>query len=177
MPTETRQTHTDNRIEKSILLRVPKTRVWHAITDPEEFGSWFGLEVDGNFSPGSKVRGRIVPTKVDAEIAKQQSQHQGLSFEFTIDRVEPERLFSFRWHPFAVDRQVDYTVEPTTLVSFELQERHHGVMLTVTETGFDCLPAARRAEAFAANEQGWAKQMELIEKYLTTFKTGFIEHM
>jgi len=166
MPTETQQTYTDNRIEKKILLRVPKTRVWRAITDPKEFGSWFGLEVDGDFSPGSKVRGRIVPTKVDAEIAKQQSQHEGLSFELTIDRIEPERLFSFRWHPFAVDRHIDYTVEPTTLVSFELQERHDGVMLTVTETGFDRLPDARRAEAFAANERGWAKQMELIEKYL-----------
>jgi uncharacterized protein YndB with AHSA1/START domain len=166
MPTETQHTQTENRIEKNVLLRVPQSRVWRAIRDPKEFGSWFGMEVDGQFSPGKKVKGRIVPTTVDPEIAKQQRQYEGLSFELAIDRVEPERHFSFHWHPAAVDREVDYAHEPTTLVSFELEKIPDGVILTVTESGFDRLPPERRAEAFASNEEGWAKQMELIKKYV-----------
>ena len=166
MPIETQRIRTDNRIEKKTLLRAPQSRVWRAIADPKEFGAWFGVKIDGHFSPGSKVKGRITPTKADAEIAKQQSQYEGLEFELTIDRVEPERFFSFHWHPFAVDRGVNYTAEPPTLVSFELEKSRDGVILTVAESGFDRLPPARRAKAFAANEEGWAKQLELIEKYL-----------
>jgi uncharacterized protein YndB with AHSA1/START domain len=166
MATQTQTTQTQDRIQKSILLRAPRSRVWRAIADPQEFGSWFGLKIDGQVAPGSKVTGTIVPTTVDATIAKQQREYEGLQFEMTIDHVEPERLFSFRWHPNGVDGDVDYTAEPTTLVSFEIEERPEGVLLTVTESGFARLPAARRGKAFAANEQGWTKQMQLIEEYL-----------
>jgi uncharacterized protein YndB with AHSA1/START domain len=158
-------TQTD-RIEKRILLRAPRARVWRALTDPKEFGSWFGMKIDGPFAPGATVKGTIVPTTVDPEVAEKQRGYEGHPFEITIDRIEPERIFSFRWHPFAVDRTVDYSSEPTTLIVFELAEQADGVLLTVTESGFDHIPLARRAAAFRANEHGWALQMTLIEKYL-----------
>jgi len=155
-----------DRIEKKVLLRAPRARVWRALTDAKEFGSWFGVKLDGPFKAGATLRGTIVPTTVDAVVAEQQKPHEGLAFDIMVERIEPERLFSFRWHPYAVDRGSDYSAEPTTLVVFELEEQAKGVMLTVTESGYDSIPLARRAEAFTSNEQGWAIQMTLIEKYL-----------
>jgi uncharacterized protein YndB with AHSA1/START domain len=155
-----------DRIEKKVLLRAPRERVWRAISDSKEFGTWFGVEFNGPFVAGSHMRGRIVPTKVDAEVARAQEPYAGVSFECTIDRVEPMRLFSFRWHPFAVDPAVDYSSEPATLVEFQLEEVDGGTSLTITESGFDRIPLERRARAFAANEQGWAGQSRLIEKYI-----------
>ena len=155
-----------DRIEKKITLRAPVERVWRAISDARAFGTWFGVEFDGPFVAGARMKGRIVPTKVDPEVAKLQEPHTGKSFEFTIDRIEPERLFSFRWHPFAIDPGVDYSKEPATLVAFELRAAKGGTLLTVTESGFDRIPLERRARAFAANEGGWEHQTRLIEKYL-----------
>jgi uncharacterized protein YndB with AHSA1/START domain len=155
-----------DRIEKKILLRAPLDRVWRAISDAKEFGTWFGVEFDGAFAPGARVTGRIAPTRVDADVAKMQEPYSGMAFDFTVDRIDPMRLFSFRWHPFAVDPAVDYSKEPTTLVVFELEEVPGGTMLTITESGFDRIPLARRAEAFESNEKGWAMQTKLIEKYL-----------
>src|SRR5215472_15831385 len=155
-----------DRIEKKILLHAPRERVWRALADSAEFGRWFGMKFDGPFAAGASMRGVIVPTTVNAEVGKAQKPHEGLPFDITIEKMEPERLFSFRWHPFAIDRAVDYSKEPTTLVSFTLEEVADGVMLTVTESGFDRIPLDRRAKAFAANEGGWAKQMTLIEKHL-----------
>lgn len=155
-----------DRIEKKVVLRAPRERVWRAISDSKEFGTWFGVEFNGPFVAGSHMRGRIVPTKVDAEVARSQEPYAGVSFECTIDRVEPMRLFSFRWHPFAVDPAVDYSGEPATLVEFQLEEVEGGTRLTITESGFDRIPLERRARAFAANEQGWAAQSRLVEKYI-----------
>ena len=155
-----------DRIEKKILLRAPLKRVWSALSEATEFGTWFGMKFDGHFTPGARVRGTIVGTKVDSEVAKAQKQYQGIPFEITIDRMEPERLFSFRWHPNAVEPGVDYSHEPTTLVVFTLEQVANGVMLTVTESGFDQIPLERRARAFTANEQGWGMVVKLIEKYL-----------
>jgi uncharacterized protein YndB with AHSA1/START domain len=155
-----------DRIEKKILLRAPRKRVWRALSDSTEFGTWFGMKFDGPFTPGVRLRGTIVGTTVDADVAKAQKQYEGMPFEITVDRIEPERLFSFRWHPGAVERGVDYSQEPTTLIVFTLQEVANGVMLTVTESGFDQIPLARRAKAFQANEQGWGMVVKLIEKYL-----------
>ena len=155
-----------DRIEKKILLRAPRKRVWRALTDSKEFGTWFGMKFDGPFSPGATMRGVIVPTEVNAEVAKAQKPYEGLPFEITIERMEPERLFSFRWHPNAVERAVDYSAEPTTLIEFLLEEVENGVLLTVTESGFDRIPLARRAKAFTANEQGWGMVVKLIEEYL-----------
>jgi uncharacterized protein YndB with AHSA1/START domain len=155
-----------DRIEKKILLRSPRHRVWRALADSTEFGTWFGMRFDGPFTPGARVRGVIVGTAVDAEIAAAQKQYEGLPFEITVEQVEPERLLSFRWHPNAVERDVDYTAEPTTLVAFTLEEVADGILLTVTESGFDRIPLARRAEAFKSNEGGWAAVITLIKKYL-----------
>jgi len=155
-----------DRIEKKVLLHAPRKRVWRALSDSTEFGIWFGVKFDGPFTPGASMRGVIVPTKVNAEVAKAQKPYEGKPFEITIERMEPERLFSFRWHPFAVEPGVDYSAEPTTLVVFALEETPDGVMLTVTESGFDQIPLARRAKAFTANEQGWGMVVKLVEEYL-----------
>src|SRR5712692_767677 len=155
-----------DRIEKKILLRAPRKRVWRALTDSAEFGSWFGMKFDGPFTPGATMRGVIVPTTVNAQVAKAQKEYAGLPVEIQIEQMEPERLFSFRWHPFAVERGVDYSAEPTTLIVFALEEVANGTMLTVTESGFDRIPLARRVKAFTANEQGWAMVVRLIEKHL-----------
>jgi uncharacterized protein YndB with AHSA1/START domain len=155
-----------DRIEKQVLLRAPHARVWRALTDAREFGAWFGMKFDAPFTPGARVPGVIVPTAVDAGVARAQQPFEGTPFEISIDRIEPERLFAFRWHPFAVEPGVDYSREPTTLIEFLLEDVPDGVVLTVRESGFDRVPLERRAKAFAANEAGWAIQMRLIEKYL-----------
>ncbi len=155
-----------DRIEKKILLRAPLARVWRAMSDSTEFGSWFGMRFHGPFAPGARMTGVIVPTTVNAEVAKAQKKYEGLPFEITIDKMEPERLFSFRWHPGAVDPAIDYSQEPTTLVVFTLEEAADGVMLTLTESGFDQIPLERRAKAFAQNEQGWSMVVKLVEEYL-----------
>lgn len=155
-----------DRIEKKTLLRAPLKRVWRAISDSTEFGSWFGVKFEGPFAPGATMRGVIVPTTVDADVAKAQKAYEGLAFEIVIEQMVPERLFSFRWHPGAVEPGVDYSVEPTTLVTFALEEVADGVMLTITESGFDRIPLARRAKTFSANEGGWSIQVRLIAEYL-----------
>lgn len=159
-------------IEKTILLRAPRDRVWRALSDSKQFGSWFGVAFDGPFVAGERATGRIVPTKVDPEVAKAQEPYSGMAFELTVDRIEPMRLFSFRWHPFAIEPGVDYSREPTTLVVFELAEVPGGTKLDLTESGFEGIPLERRANAFTSNEQGWAAQMTLIEKYLAVAGRG-----
>jgi uncharacterized protein YndB with AHSA1/START domain len=155
-----------DRIEKKILLRAPRKRVWRALADSTEFGTWFGLKFEGPFTPGASVRGVLVGTTVNPEVAKAQKKHEGLPFEIKIERIEPERLFSFRWHPFAIERDVDYSAEPTTLIEFVLEEVANGVLLTVTESGFDGIPLVRRAKAFEANEGGWSLMVKVFEEYL-----------
>ena len=142
-------------IEKSVVLRAPRSRVWRAITNAGEFGSWFGARLEGEFVPGAQVKGRItIPG------------YEHVVMDITVERVEPERLFSYRWHPYAIEPGVDYSGEPTTLVEFRLEEVTEGTRLTVTESGFDRIPAARRAEAFRMNDQGWAGQLKNIERHV-----------
>jgi uncharacterized protein YndB with AHSA1/START domain len=155
-----------DRIEKKVLLRAPLKRVWRALSDSTEFGTWFGMKFDGPFAPGACLHGVIEPTTVDAQVAKAQKEYAGIPIEIIIEQMEPERLFSFRWHPFAIERGVDYSAEPTTLVVFGLEEIADGIMLTVTESGFDQIPLARRAKAFTANEGGWGMVVKLIEQYV-----------
>jgi uncharacterized protein YndB with AHSA1/START domain len=155
-----------DRIEKRILLRAPIRRVWRALADPVEFGSWFGMKFDGPFAPGTAVRGVIVGTTANAEVAKMQKPHEGLPFDITIERMDPEQLFSFHWHPHVIERGVDYSAEPTTLVEFRLKEVADGVLLTLVESGFDSIPLARRAQAFSANEGGWSVMVKVFEEYL-----------
>jgi uncharacterized protein YndB with AHSA1/START domain len=155
-----------DRIEKKIVLRAPRERVWRAISDASEFGAWFGVRFDGPFAPGKALRGKITPTQVDAEVAKTQKAYEGASFEIVVDRIESMRFFSFRWHPFAVDTSVDYSKEPATLVVFELHDAPEGTLLTLTESGFDKVLPERRARAFTANDGGWTAQMTLVAKYV-----------
>jgi uncharacterized protein YndB with AHSA1/START domain len=151
-----------DRIQKKVVLRAPLARVWRAISDPQEFGAWFGMALEGPFVAGQPVVGRIRPTTVDPEVARLQEPHAGKAVHFLVERVEPPRRFSFRWRPFAVDPAVDYAQEPTTLVEFALSEVEGGTLLVITESGFERLPLARRAAAFEANEGGWAHQLRLV---------------
>jgi uncharacterized protein YndB with AHSA1/START domain len=155
-----------DRIEKKILLRAPLKRVWRALSDSTEFGAWFGVKFDSSFTPGAHMRGAIVGTTVDPDVAKAQKQFEGVPFEIMIEQIEPERLLSFRWHPHAIEPGVDYSAEPTTLVTFALEPVPDGVMLTVTESGFDRIPLERRAKAFTANEQGWGTVVQLLARYI-----------
>lgn len=158
--------HTPDRIEKRMVLRAPRDRVWRAISEAKQFGSWFGVDFDGEFRAGARLTGRLAPTKVDPEVARLQQPYAGFPFEFHIERIEPMSLFSFRWHPHAVDRNTDYSTEPMTLVEFRLEEAAQGTLLAITESGFDCIPLERRAKAFTSNEGGWTHQLKLIGKYL-----------
>lgn len=155
-----------DRIEKKIVLKASRERVWQAISDSTRFGAWFGVEFDGPFVTGSRMTGRIVPTQVDPEVAKMQEPHTGKPFRILVDTVEPMTRFAFRWHPFAIDPNHDYSKEPMTLVTFELTDADGGTLLTITESGFDQIPLERRAQAFKANDGGWTHQTKLIEKYL-----------
>src|ERR1700728_2500847 len=156
-----------DRIEKKILLRATRSRVWRALTDSAECGSWFGVRFEGPFKPGTPVKGIMVPTAVDAEVANSQKPFEGKPFEFVIDRIEPERRFSFKWHPFGVEEGIDYSAEPMTLIEFVLEDRGAETMLTITESGFDQIPLSRRARAFEANEGGWNGVLRLIAKHLS----------
>jgi uncharacterized protein YndB with AHSA1/START domain len=155
-----------DRIEKSVLLRAPLDRVWNAISDSAAFGKWFGVRFDGPFVAGSAVRGVFTPTTVDELVAKSQEPYTGMADTWEIVAIEPRRRFAYRWHPFAVESGVDYASEPTTLVEFTLDETPDGVLLRITESGFDAIPADRRAAAFEANSEGWSAQVELVRKYL-----------
>lgn len=160
MPSET------DRIEKRVLLQAPRERVWRALTTPAEFGHWFGMRFEGEFVPGATVRATLVPTAVDAQVAALQKPYEGTTFEIVIDRLEPQRLFSFRWHPGAPEPGADYSAEPMTLVAFELREAPEGILLVVSESGFDRIPLARRAQAFQNNEEGWGLVLTLVDKHL-----------
>jgi uncharacterized protein YndB with AHSA1/START domain len=156
-----------DQIEKHITLRAPLARVWSALTDSKQFGAWFGCLFDAPFESGKSISGTIQPTKVDPEVAKLQAPHAGTPFQITIDRIEPMRVFSFRWHPYPVESSADAASAPTTLVMFELREVEAGAThLTITESGFSAVPLERRAQAFTANEGGWEHQTTLITKYL-----------
>lgn len=145
-----------DRIEKKILLRAPRSRVWRALTNAEEFGAWFRVKLEGRFTVGERIRGKIT-----------HPGYEHLTMEVTVERMDDENRFSFRWHPCAIDPKIDYSTEPTTLVEFRLQEVADGTMLTIVESGFDQIPAERRAEAFRMNSQGWAAQMENIRRHVT----------
>ncbi|MEJ7602001.1 MAG: SRPBCC family protein [Kofleriaceae bacterium] len=146
-----------DRIEKQITLRAPRARVWRALTRAEEFGSWFGVKLESEFALGQPIKGKIT--------------HPGfthLTFEAVVEKLEPEHTFAMRWHPAAVDPAVDYAPEPTTLVELTLEEVAGGTQLTIVESGFDRLPAARRAEAFRMNGDGWTAQLDNIRRHVET---------
>ena len=148
-------TSTD-RIERKVLIKAPRSRVWRALSDAGEFGDWFGVNFKGKtFVVGKHVQGKIT-----------YPGYEHLDMDVLIERIVPEQLLSWRWHPAAIDPKVDYSREPTTLVVFELQEFDGGTMLTVVESGLDKIPLARRAEVFRLNSSGWDQQMENIKKHV-----------
>jgi uncharacterized protein YndB with AHSA1/START domain len=155
-----------DRIEKEVVLRAPLERVWSAISDADEFGRWFGARFDGPFVAGTSVTGVITPTTVDDDVAKAQEPYAGQADTWQIVAVEPKRRLAFRWHPYAVESGTDYSQEPTTLVEFTLTETNDGVLLRIVESGFDKIPAERRAAAFESNSEGWEAQTQLVRKYL-----------
>jgi uncharacterized protein YndB with AHSA1/START domain len=142
-------------IEKHVELEAPVSRVWRALTDHREFGEWFRVKLDEPFVPGRVSRGQIT-----------YPGYEHLKWEVVVEKMEPERLFSFRWHPYAVDPKMDYSKEPATLVEFRLEKTSSGTLLKVTESGFDKVPAGRRLEAFRMNEGGWTQQMKNIERHV-----------
>jgi uncharacterized protein YndB with AHSA1/START domain len=153
-------------IEKVVVLKASRERVWKAISDSSLLGIWFGAEFDGPFEAGKKVSGRIVPTKMDPETAKFQEAHRGMPMVWEVVAIEPMTRFAYRWHPGAVDLSVDYSKEATTLVELRLEDASGGTKLTITESGFEHIPLARRAQVFDGNSQGWAAQARLIAKYV-----------
>ncbi len=154
-----------DRIEKRIVLQASRERVWRALTEAAQFGTWFGVVFDGDFVAGQRLRGRMVPTEVDPEVAKSQQAYAGVEFDIVVERIEPMRLFSFRWHPY--EPHDEGGEPPMTLVTFALDDAADGTELTIVESGFDAVPLDKRAQAFTTNEQGWTVQSRLIEKYLS----------
>jgi uncharacterized protein YndB with AHSA1/START domain len=151
-------TSSTDRIETQVMLKATRARVWRALSNAEEFGNWFGVNLKGqSFVPGRETRGQIT-----------YPGYEHVTFAAKIDRLEPQRLLSFYWHPYAVDPKVDYSKETPTLVVFELHDAPGGIRLTVVESGFDQVQAARRAEAFRMNSGGWDGQMKNIAKYVAT---------
>lgn len=155
MPTTTSTTASSDRIEKQVTLDAPRSRVWRALTDVTQFNAWFGVALSTPFAPGAEVSGKISIRNYDH-----------VTMTIWIETMEPERFFSFRWHPYAVEDGVDYAAEPTTLVSFTLEDATGGTRLTIVESGFDAIPESRRAKAFTMNSKGWDGQAENIRKFL-----------
>lgn len=145
----------EDRIEKRIELKAPVSRVWRALTDYREFGEWFRVKLDGPFVPGQISRGQIT-----------YPGYEHVKWEATVQKIEHERLFSFTWHPYAINSKVDYSQEPPTLVEFRLERTGSGTLLLLTESGFDKIPSGRRLEAFRMNDGGWTEQLMNIERHV-----------
>ena len=152
MPDTTTST---DRIEKQITLDAPRSRVWRALTEVQQFNTWFGVSLVTPFAPGAEVSGQI---KIRG--------YEHMTMTIWIETMEPDRFFSFRWHPYAIEPGVDYSAEPTTLVSFTLEDAGAGTRLTIVESGFDAIPESRRAKAFTMNSNGWNGQAANIRKFL-----------
>jgi uncharacterized protein YndB with AHSA1/START domain len=142
-----------DRIEKTVILKAPRSRIWRALSHASEFGEWFKVKLDAEFTPGATIHGTIT-----------YPGYEGLKLEIVIERMEPERLFSYRWHPG--DPRAEYSAEPMTLVEFTLEDVPGGTRLTIVESGFDKIPLSRRAEAFRMNEGGWTEQIENIRRHV-----------
>jgi len=148
---------TTDRIEKDIIIRAPQAHVWRALTDFREFGKWFRAELERPFSPGQRVTGRTTLPG-----------YEHVRFDVTVDRMEPEAYFSYRWHPCCGGEKVDHADEPPTLVEFHLETVPGGTRLRVIESGFDALPAGRRDQAFRMNSAGWIEQLGNVSRHVTS---------
>ena len=165
----------NDRIEKKVTLKAPVSTVWRAIADAKEFGRWFGVQLDGPWTVGKTINGSW--ESMDEEMIHKAEQRVGLApgkvkmpkgptVFCTVEKIDPERYFSFRWIPFGIDAEADPENEPTTLVEFKLEKAPDGTLLTIVESGFDKVPAHRRERAFRMNDAGWAGQAESLRKYV-----------
>lgn len=145
----------ENKIEKQVDIASPVAKVWDALTDHEKFGTWFRVKLEGAFEAGKVLRGYIT-----------WPGYEHLKWEAVVKEMVPEKLFSFTWHPYAIDPGMDYSKEEPTLVEFRLEATATGTRVTVTESGFEKVPEARRAEAFRMNNGGWAQQVKNLEEYV-----------
>jgi uncharacterized protein YndB with AHSA1/START domain len=146
----------ENKIEKQVKVKAPLSQVWQALTDYREFGEWFRVRLESPFVPGQSSSGQIT-----------YPGYENITWQAIIQKIEPERYFSFTWHPYAIDPEIDYSQEIPTLIEFSLKEISGSTLLTVRESGFDKIPENRRNEAFQMNDGGWTEQMRNIEKYVT----------
>ena len=149
-------TSSTDRIERQVLIKAPRKRVWRALTDTGEFGDWFRVRISGRFAPGQPISGPVL-----------HPGYEHITWSVTVEKMEPERYFSWRWHPNAIDPKKDYSHEPTTLVAFELEDAPGGTLLKVTESGFDKVPIDRREQSFRGNSEGWSIQAGNIERYVS----------
>ena len=156
MATTTEKPTATDRIEKRFEVQAKRSRVWKAISDASQFGTWFGVQFDRPFAPGTPIVGRITL-----------KGYENAAMELEIDRIEPEAYFSYRWHPYALDSKIDYSKEATTLVEFRLEEHAGGTVVFITESVFYKLPASRRAEAFRMNDGGWTSQSKKLAAYVS----------
>jgi uncharacterized protein YndB with AHSA1/START domain len=145
-----------DRIERSILINASRERVWRALSNAEEFGAWFGVDLSGQvFKPGARARGQLT-----------QCGHADSFFDAVIERIEPQDVLSFHWHPYALDPAVDYANEQPTLVTFMLEDAPgNATLLTVVESGFDKVPPERRREAFEMHSAGWEAQLQNVARH------------
>ena len=156
VPTKAQERSSTDRIEKRVVVRAPRSRVWRAISTAKEFGAWFRVNLEGEFAEGRTIKGRIT-----------HPGYEHVTMDLMVERIEPERYFSYRWHPYAIEPTVDYSAEPTTLVEFMLEEAEGGTEITIVESGFDQIPLHRRDEAYRMDEQGWTGQIKNIERYVS----------
>lgn len=146
-----------DRIEREVVIRAPRARVWRALTQPQEFGAWFGVKLDAlQFAPGQSCQGQVT-----------HPGYEHIQWKIVVERMEPQRLFSWRWHPYAIEPDVDYSGEQPTLVEFTLDDAPEGTRLKVVESGFDQVPLARRAQAYRMHNDGWTAQMENIARHVS----------
>lgn len=155
MTANTHAPQSTDRIEKHFDVSATRSRVWRALSDADEFGTWFGMKVDRPFAVGATVFGRLTMPKYDH-----------ITIEMQVAAIEPEGYFAYRWHPAAIDASIDYSAEPMTLVEFRLTESGSGTTITIVESGFDQLPASRRADAWRMNEGGWTSQGKKLATYV-----------
>ena len=144
-----------DRIEKRFTVAAPRSRVWRAIADSQEFGTWFRMRLDGPFVAGKQMTGNIT-----------HPGYEHVKVDMRVERIQPESYFSYEWHPYAIGPTSDYENEPMTLVEFMLEEAKDGTAVTIVESGFDRIPLARRAEAFRMNEKGWEGQAKNLAKHV-----------
>ena len=143
-----------DRIEKRIVLRAPRSRVWQALTAADEFGQWFGVKLANPFVTGESVTGQVT-----------QPGFEHIPFQLTVERMDPGRLLAWRWHVL-IDPEQGRVSEAATLVEFYLEDADGGTLLTVVESGFDSMPPEYRDLAYRGNEGGWSQQVLSIENYL-----------